>query len=363
MKILFYAGSLRHGGGATMARNMLHAMASNPDNVVTVYTGVESFSAMIQPVVESFDNVVEQRFCFNRHHGIRYALSKLYFFLTSLFNRDTVVITVNFHLPTLSKLIVYHLNLLHFQTSVRDKIGKKIRDLDAATACRRADLNLFESAYLKQAAESHIGNRINNPAVLYAGIDPAFKPPGESGPRYKQGTNILIVSSTQPHKDNETCIRMLDTLYQRHPASGWTVTIAGGGSAEEWSSLVELAMESGLENKITVLGPVDKEALSRLMNESLCLVSASKVESFCMVALEAMASGCPAVVTGDTSMPESVGEAAIIVESGSAEQFADAVAKIYLSTDFRSSLVERGLAHASRFSYQSFSSNLNRLIG
>ena len=68
-----------------------------------------------------------------------------------------------------------------------------------------------------------------------------------------------------------------------------------------------------------------------------------------MVALEAMGRGCPAVVADCTSMPESVGNAAILVQPGDPVGFAEAVLQLHDEPKDREKLITLGYEHVKSF--------------
>lgn len=361
MNIFFYAGSLRPGGGLTVAKIMLESLAEDDSNNIIVYTGARDSSKILQPLFEANSNVIEKKFFHGVNSEIRYLISKIYFLYKSIFNRTSLVISINYFLPVICKQLVYHLNLLSFTRQKNDSIFKIFKEFDASIACRFATINVFESDFLKDTAEEYTGKKIRNPKRLYIGVDPAFYTDEHSG-KYFQNANILLVSSTQPHKDNYTCVDTLVELYKTRKNVNWKIVVAGGQSVEQWLDLKRYAEKSGVSDKIDFLGPVDKKHLSKLMSESLCLISASKIESFCMVALEAMASRCPVIVTNDTSMPESVGDAGIVVDSGSVDQFARNIIKIHDNENYRTELIKKGESRSKLFSTVNFKIQLRDII-
>lgn len=362
LDIIFYAGSLRPGGGLTVAKIMIEAMAKNQANNIVVYTGAKDSSLALNSVFESYDNVHEKQFMHSMHSEVRYAFSKVFFLSKSLFKRKTLLISINYFIPTFYKQFVYHLNLLSFMRQARDGFPKKIKEFDAKLACRFATINVFESDYLRETAEEYTGVKIRNPKRLYIGIDPSFYSNKNTNNRYKHNANIILVSSPQPHKDNQTCIDALKNLSDNQGEANWKLIVVGGQSVKQWTELKDYTDTQGVADKVEFLGPVDKTQLSTLMHQSLCLISASKIESFCMVALEAMASECPAIVTDDTSMPESVGEAAIVVESGSSEQFAQSILDLYNNENLRNDFISKGNKRTKKFSTSAFNQNLRKLL-
>jgi glycosyltransferase involved in cell wall biosynthesis len=67
--------------------------------------------------------------------------------------------------------------------------------------------------------------------------------------------------------------------------------------------------------------------------------------------LEAMASGTPVVTSNRTALPETAGNAALLVDPTSVEQIAEAIKKITTDTELRQRLRQNGLARAPQFSW------------
>jgi len=68
--------------------------------------------------------------------------------------------------------------------------------------------------------------------------------------------------------------------------------------------------------------------------------------------LEAMASGCPVVTSDRASLPEIGGDAVLYVNPHDILQIAAAMEKLLTDDGLRRTLAERGLARASRFSWE-----------
>jgi len=220
--------------------------------------------------------------------------------------------------------------------------------MDARIACRFANSNIFESKYLMSVANARMHEKVSNSSILYIGIDPIFKP-SKKITKLNRTHNILLVSSIELYKCNDVAIDCVDILNKKYKDDDWRLTIAGGQTLGQWDQLVKYSQRKSLENNVKFLGPIEKKRLVSIMNESLCLINTSIIESFCMVAVEAMASGCPVVTTGETSMPESVGAAAVIVEANSPEEFASEIYKISADEMHRKSLIEKGIKHSNKF--------------
>lgn len=360
MKVRIYAGSLRPGGGLTVLSNFVDELAKEASNEVVVYVGAQDSETLIWPVISKYKNVTLKRFLPKVPSAIRYFLSKLSFLVPSLLRRKELLVSFNYYIPTFSKLFVYHINLLHFQKGNVRTLLEKVKDFDAKLACKRADYNAFESQYLLDEAKSHRNLTVTNPSILYIGINEAFHVIEKDSSAALN--EILVVSSPQPHKDNYTCLLTLKYLIEQCPEVYWRLSIAGGQRKDQWDGLIKDATQLGVHQYIELLGPLNKLQLNEKLNQVLCLMTASRVESFCMVAVEAMAAGCPALVTNLTSMPESVGGAGIVVPAGDYKRFGDEIVKIYKFPEHRASLVSKGIEHANKFTVKDFGKSLRRVL-
>jgi glycosyltransferase involved in cell wall biosynthesis len=91
---------------------------------------------------------------------------------------------------------------------------------------------------------------------------------------------------------------------------GADLVVAGYDENDYQSKLRRLALEVGVADRVKFIGPVDGERKWDLLRLARCLVLPSYNENFGMAAIEAMAVGCPVVVS------EEVGLANIVIASG-----------------------------------------------
>lgn len=367
MRIGIYGGSIRPGGGLTVLKQIVEAVAQNHGVEVFVYTGEQDCSDGLASSLSHLRNVEEVRFFPAINPEARYLVSKLYFINETRRKKLDVLISINYFIPAACKTIVYHLNLLSFMVGEKDSFGMKMKRLDARMACRYADINIFESKYLAKAAGQQ--TKINNSKVLYVGVDQQFECQHKTvgvnanSEENRDVVTISVVSSPSPHKDNTTCLSALSKLVIQRPNVNWRMVFVGGLSVESWSNVKAEASQLCLSEHVTFSGPMSKVKLSKLLRESLCLMNASLIESFCMVAVEAMASCCPVIVTDATSMPESVGDAGIVVAQRNSSEFVDSVLALYDNDELRNGYIEKGSKWSEKFSIQMFNKNICDVLG
>ena len=78
----------------------------------------------------------------------------------------------------------------------------------------------------------------------------------------------------------------------------------------------------------------------------------SLYEGFGLPPLEAMASGTPVITSNVSSLPEVVGDAAVMIDPYQPDAIADAMQRVLSDTALRESLRSRGLVRAREFSWE-----------
>ena len=160
---------------------------------------------------------------------------------------------------------------------------------------------------------------------------------------------LLSVGTVEPRKN----LRHLIQVYCRLPEEfreEYPLVIAGGGG---WmsSDIYQWILEMGAETSIHFLGYVIDD-LPWLYCGAACFVYPSLYEGFGMPPLEAMASGVPVITSNTSSLPEVVGDAALLIDPESEEELRSAILKVASAPTLRQSMSEKGLARATKFSWE-----------
>jgi len=104
---------------------------------------------------------------------------------------------------------------------------------------------------------------------------------------------------------------------------------------------------------VRMLGYVSDEELACAYSGALALVFPSLYEGFGLPLVEAMACGCPLIVSGRTSLPEVAGDAALYFdEPRSVEVVAAQLRRAVEDISLRQELSARGLAQSRRFDWK-----------
>ena len=107
-----------------------------------------------------------------------------------------------------------------------------------------------------------------------------------------------------------------------------------------------------LQEDIIFTGYVPKEDLVKFYNLADLFVYPSLYEGFGLPPLEAMACGCPVIISNTSSLPEVVGDAGILVDPYDVEELAKAMYEVLKDESFRIELAKKGLERAKLFSWR-----------
>jgi glycosyltransferase involved in cell wall biosynthesis len=203
-----------------------------------------------------------------------------------------------------------------------------------ANAARTCDLFFVNSAYTGRDVEHTLGVA---PAKIHVARPGVRAPFGTDGGAADLGTPyVLTVATLEPRKN-------LETLLEAHALLADDLLLAVVG-AEGWGEQPLLD-----RHRVRRLGFVSDDELARLYRGAAVAVYPSRFEGFGIPVLEAMACGCPVVVSSHPSLDEASGGAAVRADpedpAAIASAIEDAIAR-------RPELAERGLAHAAGFTWR-----------
>lgn len=205
------------------------------------------------------------------------------------------------------------------------------------------------------ASLSKLGARVDHVQHVPNGCDPeVFRPSPEGRARLRtqlgipQAAPLVLSLGRFAHKKGfDVLLRAAPSLLQRVP--GARVVIAGGGDLE--SELRGLHAELGLDDRVTLLGSVDRSRIADYF--SACDVfavpsvrdAAGNVDGLPVVVLEAMATGVPVVASNLTGIPLAVrhGDTGLLVPPGDPDALGDALVALLGDT-----ARARRLGHAGR---------------
>ena len=127
------------------------------------------------------------------------------------------------------------------------------------------------------------------------------------------GADLLFVGKVSPHKGQHDLVKAL-AAYRRLYDPQARLHIVGGAISEEYrDAVVRFADELGLADAVEMAGSVTHEELIAYYAASDVFLCLSNHEGFCVPLLEAMYHRLPIVSYDFTAVPETVGQAGLIL--------------------------------------------------
>ena len=162
---------------------------------------------------------------------------------------------------------------------------------------------------------------------------------------------ILYLGTLEPRKNIPALIRAFNILKQSPDFKDWQLVLAGR-PGWLYHNISREAAASPFSKDIIFRGAVSQEDKISLYNLAKVFVYPSFFEGFGFPPLEAQASGCPVVAADRTSLPEILGESALLVNPWKVEDLAGAIKEAALNSGLREKLITAGLANAARFTWE-----------
>jgi glycosyltransferase involved in cell wall biosynthesis len=224
-------------------------------------------------------------------------------------------------------------------------LGERVRYWPGRRLLRRARLVLTVSEATAADAERLAGIPRSRIQVVPHGIAEAFQPVADAGRRVRarwglQAPYLVYVGALDARKDPAGLLRAWEVA--RRSRSELDLVLAGEPGAQAPGRMANARR----------LGHLSEAELAELLSAAVCLVFPSRYEGFGLPALEAMACGCPVVAYRNSSLPEVVGEAGVLVTDGDADELGRQAAAIAADGAWRKQLSKAGLARAQRFTWR-----------
>jgi glycosyltransferase involved in cell wall biosynthesis len=198
--------------------------------------------------------------------------------------------------------------------------------------------------------------------VIYNGVDRRFCPlsPARRASQAVEAMKlpssryVLSLCSVEPRKNIVRLLKAWKQIEGRYKDI-WLVIAGAEGSELVFNKVLHgqpvVSEVEPLPPRVHFTGHVPEEYLAALYAGAIVYVYVSLYEGFGLPPLEAMAAGCPAIVSKTTALPEVCKDAAFYVDPCDVEAIAKAMSDVIAEPDRRRMLREQGLARASAFTW------------
>jgi glycosyltransferase involved in cell wall biosynthesis len=254
-------------------------------------------------------------------------------------------------------ITVHDLAFLHWPHFLTKDSAAYYGQIDRAV--RHAQHIIVPSESTKQDLTAMLGVPPIKISVIYEAADPLFVPlpiaetRAEVMEKYNLPESfILFVGTIEPRKNVDGLIRAFHHLRNKYGVNDTALVIAGGGG---WlyEETLELIHQLNLDQSVFLVGRVVDEELHKLYVSARCHVHAAHYEGFGLPPLEAMACGTPTIVSNVSSLPEVVGDAALLVNPSNWEEIAVAIHRLLTDDQLYAELRAKGLQRARYFNWES----------
>lgn len=255
-----------------------------------------------------------------------------------------------------SVVTIHDLALRIFPRLRRRWIGDWLGFLKTARDAKASDLVIADSESASRDIVRYIGVPREKVRVIPLAAGPGFRPVedperradvlgriGMTLPRY-----ILFSGTLEPRKNVPVLLRAYLGLRREIRDAGLVLAGMPGWRSGE---ITEFIRENGLSEVVRITGYLTAEELAALYTDASVFVLPSLYEGFGLPPLEAMACGCPVIVSSGGSLPEVVGDAAIILPPDDADGYRREIARVLSEPDLAREMRERGFRRTSRFSW------------
>lgn len=161
---------------------------------------------------------------------------------------------------------------------------------------------------------------------------------------------VLYTGNIKPHKNLERLIEAYARL-RRRGCEDLTLVIIGE-EMSKYPGLRRLVHRHQLHQQVRFFGFVPDETLAVLYRLAAVFVFPSLYEGFGLPPLEAMAAGTPVITSNVSSLPEVVGDAAVLIDPTDPDAIADAIQRVLEDEPLRRTLIENGHRRVRAFSWK-----------
>ncbi len=370
LRIVFDARRVADFGIGTYIRNLVRSLAkldsSNQYTLITTAPSVPEF-ADLPP---NFNTAV-----YDKKSKPGFAQFGFTLFLTG-FPADLYHIPLNavpLWMPKPYLVTIHDMSTLLFSTP--SGYRSNLRLFYLRHGLLRADRVLAVSSATRRDVESVLRIPAGRIQVVYNAPDPNFR---QSGLSPVVGTNgqefawppeiqrvldryrihypfLLYVGRTNPQKNIPRLVEAFAVLrgeLQDHPHYQDLRLIIIGDEIARHPALRHAVIQSRVEDSVRFLGFVPIETLRAFYQAASAFVFPSLYEGFGLPPLEAMACGTPVVCSHVSSLPEVVGDAALIVNPENVFDIARGMREVLLNNPLRGDLIKRGFEQVRQFSWE-----------
>lgn len=369
------------GGVAVYAEQLVRALVERNQESLIKNNGIEWMlfvNGLVDPRrhLPHFD-APNVRWIVTRWPNKIFNLSSAFSVLRSAFRDADVVFLPNLNfiprLPRRTKLVVtvHDLSFEHFADCFTWKQRLWHRFVRPRKLLARADAIIAVSETTKRDVVETYGIPEEKVYVVYPGIDTPTPPrppsrrevgkhffsplPNRRGSERGWSTHtlperfVLTLSAIEPRKNIDGLIAAFEQLQILNSKFQIPALVIAGIPGSATRTIQRQIACSPVRDRIHLIGPVSDTEKRALLARAACFAYVSFWEGVGFPALEAMREGCPVVASTGGSLPEILGDAALLVDPLDPSAIAEAIARVLTDEKLRTNLITRGHQRATQF--------------
>jgi glycosyltransferase involved in cell wall biosynthesis len=353
VRIAIDARKLRDFGIGTYIRNLLRHLARLDATTEFVVLCREQDCAFVTELGENFRAVTEP----SRPYSLREQFAiplELRRAGVNLFHAPHYVLPPM--TPCRSVVTIHDCIHLRFPQYLPSRLGYAYARSSLWVAAHRSARVLTVSEASKRDILEYFRVPESKVTVIYNAIDERFheEPPADEVMRVQERYQltdpfILYAGNIKPHKNLERLIEAFH-MVRRGELEHIKLLIIGD-EISKYATLRRAVHRYKLHKHVRFFGFVPDATLAILYRLARVFVFPSLYEGFGLPPLEAMASGTPVITSNLSSLPEVVGDAAMLIDPYQPDAIAGAMRRVLQDERLRDDMRERGLARVREFSW------------
>jgi glycosyltransferase involved in cell wall biosynthesis len=357
MRIAIDARKWRDYGVGTYVRNLVRRLARLDRETTYFLFCKPSDEATLRDLAENFVPAVDE----SQGYSLREHVSiprKLHHLKADLFHSPHYVLPLL--CPTRAIVTIHDCIHLLFPQYLPNRLSWRYAHFMMGSAIKRSALVLTVSEASRRDilhfypwADPDRVQVVPNALDAYLLEDPGEEEMERVRERYQiRGRFVLYTGNIKPHKNLERLITAFGLLKRRSEHADVKLVIAGSAEENKYAALRRVVEVTGVRQDVRFFGFVPDRTLAALYRLASVFAFPSLYEGFGLPPLEAMACGTPVVTSRISSLPEVVGDAAVLVDPYSHEDIAEGLARALGDPALRAELVARGRLRVQAFSWE-----------
>jgi glycosyltransferase involved in cell wall biosynthesis len=242
---------------------------------------------------------------------------------------------------------IYDIIPIHPELGFRHPLKRMYAGFLFHQAVKRADHILTISQFTAQELFRHASCDPAKVTVTHLGIDADFfRSPSPGRPRPEP--YLLAVGNVKPHKNLGRLLEAFGLLHKEIPHR---LVIVGKKEGFITGDLSLDKIQARLGSRVLFTGELSDAELKSNYQHADLFIHPSLYEGFGFPPLEAMAAGCPVLVSTAAALPETCGDAVRYFDPQKPQEIADRIREILGDPSLRRDLIQKGSNWVNRFTW------------